>query len=55
VVRAWESAVRTGDDKTALVDLIADVSHLADRLGIRPSEITDLAQAHYYAEVLEER
>jgi hypothetical protein len=55
VVGAWESAVRTGDDKTALVDLIADVLHLADRLGFGPSEITCLAQEHYDAETLEER
>ena len=55
VVGVGESAVRTGDDKTALVDLIADVLHLADRLGFRPSEITCLAQEHYYAEILEER
>jgi hypothetical protein len=26
VVRDWENAVRTGDDKTALVNLITDVS-----------------------------
>jgi hypothetical protein len=55
VVGAWEGAVRTGDDKTALVDLVADVLHLADRLGFGPSEITCLAQEHYYAEILEER
>jgi hypothetical protein len=55
VVGAWESAVRTGDDKTAFVDLIADVLHLADRLGFRPSELTCLAQEHYHAEILEER
>ena len=55
VVRAPENAVRTGDDKTALVDLVTDVLHLADRLGFRPSEITYLAQKHYDAEVLEER
>ena len=55
VVGAWESAVRTGDDKTALVDLVTDVLHLADRLGFRPSEITFLAQEHYDAEILEER
>ena len=55
VVGAPESAVRTGDDKTALVDLVTDVLHLADRLGFRPSEITYLAQKHYDAEVLEER
>jgi hypothetical protein len=55
VVRAWENAVCTGDDKTALVDLVTDVLHLADRLGFRPSQITYLAQKHYDAEVLEER
>jgi len=55
VVGTWEGAVRTGDDKTALVDLIADVLHLADRLGFRPSELTCLAQEHYHAEILEER
>ena len=55
VVGAWEGAVRTGDDKTALVDLVADVLHLADRLGFGPSEITCLAQEHYYADILEER
>ena len=55
VVGAWEGAVRTGDDKTALVDLVADVLHLADRLGFRPSELTCLAQEHYHAEILEER
>jgi hypothetical protein len=55
VVGVWESAVRTGDDKTALVDLIADVLHLADRLGFRPSELTCLAQEHFHAEILEER
>ncbi len=55
VVRAWENAIRTGADKTALVDLVADVLHLADRLGFGPSEITCLAQEHYYAEILEER
>ena len=55
VVRARENAVRTGDDKTALVDLVTDVLHLADRLGFRPSEITCLAQEHYHAEILEER
>ena len=47
--------MRTGDDKTALVDLVTDVLHLADRLGFRPSELTCLAQEHYHAEVLEER
>ena len=55
VVRAWENAVRTGDDKTALVDLIADVLHLADRLGFRLTELTCLAQEHYHTEILEER
>jgi hypothetical protein len=55
VVSARENAVRTGDDKTALVDLVTDVLHLADRLGFRPSEITCLAQEHYDAEILEER
>jgi hypothetical protein len=55
VVRAWENAVRTGDDKTALVDLMTDVMHLADRLGFRPAEIAFLAQEHYHAEILEER
>jgi hypothetical protein len=55
VIGAWESAVRTGDDKTALVDLIADVLHLADRLGYRPSELTCLAQEHYHTEILEEQ
>jgi hypothetical protein len=54
VVRAWENAVRTGD-KTALVDLMTDVMHLADRLGFRPVEIAFLAQEHYHAEILEER
>jgi hypothetical protein len=47
--------VRTGDDKTALVDVVTDVLHLADRLGFRPSQIIYLAQKHYDAEVLEER
>jgi single-strand DNA-binding protein len=55
VVRAWENAVRTGDDKTALVDLVTDVLHLADQLGFRPSDITYVAQKHYDAEILEER
>ena len=55
VVGTWEGAVRTGDDKTALVDLIADVLHLADWLGFRPSELTCLAEEHYHAEILEER
>jgi hypothetical protein len=55
VVRAWEGAVRTGEDKTALVDLIADVLHLADRLGFRLSELTCLAQEHDDTEILEER
>ena len=55
MVSAWENAVCTGDDKTALVDLVTDVLHLADRLGFRPSEITRLAQEHYDAEILEER
>ena len=55
VVRAWENAVRMGDDKSALVDLVADVLHLADRLGFRPVEIVCVAQEHYYAEILEER
>ncbi len=55
VVGAWESAVRTGDDKTALVDLVTYVLHLADRLGFRPSELTCLAQEHYDTEILEER
>jgi hypothetical protein len=55
VVGAWESAVRTGDDKTALVDLMADVLHLADRLGFRLTELTCLAQEHYHTEILEER
>ena len=55
VVRAPENVIRTGAGKTALVDLVADVLHLADRLGFGPSEITCLAQEHYYAEILEER
>ena len=55
VVRAWGNAVRTGDDKTALVDLVTEVLHLADRLGFRPSELTCLAQEHYDTEILEER
>jgi hypothetical protein len=55
VVGAWESAVRTGDDKTALVDLVTDVLHLADRLGFGPAEITCLAQEHYDTEILEAR
>ena len=55
MVRAPENAIRTGAGKTALVDLVADVLHLADRLGFGPSEITCLAQEHYYAEILEER
>jgi hypothetical protein len=55
VVRAWENAVRTGADKAALVELIADVLHLADRLDFRPSEVTCLAQEHYYGEILEEQ
>jgi hypothetical protein len=54
-VRSWENAVRTGDDRTALVDLIADVLHLADRLGFRPAAITCLAQERYDAEIAEER
>jgi hypothetical protein len=55
VVRAPEKAIRTGADKTALVDLVADVLHLADPMGFGPSEITCLTQEHYYAEILEER
>jgi hypothetical protein len=55
VVGAWENAIRTGAGKTALVDLVADVLHLADQLGFGPSEITCVAQEHYYAEILEER
>jgi hypothetical protein len=55
VVRAWENAVRAGDDKTALVDLMTDVMHLADRLGFRPAEIAFSAHEHYHAEILEER
>jgi hypothetical protein len=55
VVRAWENAVCTGDDKTALVDLMTDVLHLADRLGFRPSETTCLVQKQYHTEILEER
>ena len=55
VVRAWENAVRSGDDKTALVDLVTDVLHLADRLGFGPSESSRLAQEHYDTEILEER
>jgi hypothetical protein len=55
VVGAPEIAIRTGDDKTALVDVVTDVLHLADRLGFRSSGITYLAQEHYYAEILEER
>jgi hypothetical protein len=34
---------------------MADVLHLADRLGFHPCEITGLAQAHYDAEVRKER
>jgi hypothetical protein len=45
VVRAWENAVQTGDDKTALVDLMTEVMHLADRLGFGPAEIAFAAQA----------
>ena len=54
VVDAWEKAIRMGAGKTALVDLVADL-FLTDRLGFGPSEITCLAQEHYYAEILEER
>ena len=54
VVLAPENVIRTGAGKTALVDLVADL-FLADRLGFGPSEITCLAQGHYYAEILEER
>jgi hypothetical protein len=54
VVGAPEIAIRTGAGKTALVDLVADL-FLTDRLGFGPSEITCLAQEHYYAEILEER
>jgi hypothetical protein len=53
VVGAPENAIRTGAGKTAFVDLVDLV--LADRLGFGPSEITCLAQEHYYAEILEER
>ena len=53
-VRAPENVIRTGAGKTALVDLVADL-FLTDRLGFGPSEITCLAQEHYYAEILEER
>jgi hypothetical protein len=53
VVGAPEIVIRTGADKTALVDLVADVLHLANRLGFGPSESSRLA--HYYAEILEER
>ena len=55
VVGAPEIAIRTGAGKTALVDLVADVLHLADQLGFGPSEITRLAQEHYYAEILGEQ
>jgi hypothetical protein len=55
VVRAPENVIRTGADKTALVDLVADVLHLANGLGFGPSESSRLAQEHYYAEILEER
>jgi hypothetical protein len=55
VVGAWANAIRTGAGKTARVDLVADLLHLANRLGFGPSEITCLAQEHYYAEILEER
>jgi hypothetical protein len=44
-----------GGPISALVDLVADVLHLADPMGFGPSEITCLTQEHYYAEILEER
>ena len=54
VVRAPANVIRTGAGKTALVHLVADL-FLPDRLGFGPSEITYLAEEHYYAEILEER
>jgi hypothetical protein len=55
VVRAPANVIRTGAGKTARVDLVADLLHLANRLAFGPPEITCLAQEHYYAEILEER
>jgi hypothetical protein len=55
VVRAPANVNRTGAGKTARVDLVADLLHLANRLGFGPSESSRLAQEHYYAEILEER
>jgi hypothetical protein len=44
-----------GGPISAFVDLVADVLHLANRLGFGPSESSRLAQEHSYAEILEER
>lgn len=42
----------TGEEpETALVDLLADLLHLADALGQEPADLLELAVAHYGEEV----